>query len=104
MRKSAVLSAADAVVQMLAAGDWQCALELLEQEEEHLRRKLIENWTAGRDDLIALDFTDLTQLHRTIESSLAGLAPELRWKIARKLLEANTKWNCSVMPPSQSPR
>ena len=87
---------------MLAAGDWECALQLLEQEEADLRRELIERWKASKNGLIALDLTDNTRLHRTVLSSVAELPEELRWKIARKLLEADTKWNRSVMPPSQS--
>jgi hypothetical protein len=66
VRKSSVLSPEDAVIQMLAAGDWQCALELLEQGEGDLRhqRELIENWRASKNGLIDLDLTDRTQLHR----------------------------------------
>jgi hypothetical protein len=104
--KSAVPSAEEVVVQMLAAGDWQCALELLEQGEGDLRhqRELIDNWRAGKNGLIDLDLTDRSQLHRTIQSSLGDLPQEIESKIAEKLIEADRKWNCSVMPRSQSPR
>jgi hypothetical protein len=77
---------------------------LLEQEETDLQREMIERWKASKNGQIALDLTDNTRLHRTILSSVAELPEELRCKIARKLLEADTKWNRAVMPRSQSPR
>ena len=93
MRKDSDLSADEAVVQMLAAGDWQCALELLEQGEGDVwhQRELIEHWRAGTSGLIDIDFRDLTRLRQTLENSLADLPPELRWTIARRLLEADTE-------------
>jgi hypothetical protein len=87
------LSVEEAVVQMLAAGDWQCALKLLEQGQGDAGhgRELIEHWRAGTNGLIDIGFRGLTRIRQTLESSLADLPPELRWTIARRMLEADTE-------------
>ncbi|SPE38918.1 hypothetical protein SBA6_970013 [Candidatus Sulfopaludibacter sp. SbA6] len=60
---------------MLAAGDGQCALRLLERRDPDVwqEQQLIEHWGAGPNGMIDIGFTDLTRLRQTLQSSLAGL-------------------------------
>ena len=95
LRKITTPSVAQLVVWRLAAGDWQSALTLLDGREWDvwLERYLIEQRSVGPNgpnDIFAAGFTDLTRLRQSLADSLADLAPELRWTIARRLLTAGT--------------
>ena len=89
MRK-AVPSAADMITERLAAGDWECALKLLELPEHDVWQEWQSHRGTGPKSMIDIDFTDLTRMRQTLERSLADLPPELRWKIAQQLLESDT--------------
>jgi hypothetical protein len=92
MRKTAVPSADEAIGEVFAAGDRQCALELLDAGERDVRKErcLIDLWAAGQSRMIGVHTMDLTRLRQTLENSLAELTPELRQTIARRLLDADT--------------
>ena len=70
MRRAAFPSAAEAIIQLLAAGEWQCALKLLERPDGDTWQELqsIEHRSAKR--VIDIDLTDLT---RTREMLLAAV-------------------------------
>jgi len=71
----------------LAAGEWQCALKLLE-------RRLCDRCRAWRPeprDLLDIPFTDLTRLRHTLERSLGAPPEELRFDIAQQLLAAESE-------------
>jgi hypothetical protein len=90
--RNAVPSAADMIVERLAAGEWQCALKLLELPEQDVwqeRQSSVHRTSPSR--MLDIDFTDLTRLRQTLESSLADLPPELRFDIAQRLLDADTE-------------
>jgi hypothetical protein len=101
MRKVAEPSVSDLVVWRLAAGDWQSALLLLDGREHEAwkERYVMEQRTACPNDTIPALLTDLTRLRETLERSLAGLAPGLRYEIARRLMEADTN-----VAPLEGPR
>ena len=87
MRKAAVPSPAEAIIQLLAAGEWQCALKLLELPQKDVWPTLQSIERRGAKRVIDIDLRDLT---RTRETLVAAVPPELRWKIARQLLAADT--------------
>ena len=97
MRKAAVPSAAEMIVERLAAGGWQCAQKLLELPEQKVRQEWQSSvhWGRGLNRMLDIGFKDLTLLRETLSSSLAGLPPELRWNIARQLLAAGTRGRLS---------
>jgi hypothetical protein len=76
-----------------AAGEWQCALKLLELPEQDVWREWQSSVHRGTapNRMLDIDFTDLTQLRQTPENSLADLQPELRYDIAQRLLAADTE-------------
>ena len=90
---TAAPSAGQAIIGMLAAGEWQCALQLLERRDLDARqeKQLIEHWGADPNGRIDLGVMGLTRLRQTLERSLSDLPPELRYDIARRLLEADTE-------------
>ncbi len=91
MRTDAAPSATEAVAQMLAAGDWECALSFLDRGafDTRQQRQLIEHWTSGPRALIDLDTTDLTRMRQTFDGSLGHLTREQRSDIAQRLLAAS---------------
>ncbi|MBZ5619283.1 MAG: hypothetical protein LAQ69_11260 [Acidobacteriia bacterium] len=91
--KAPVPSVEEAIVERLAAGDWQSALKLLEPRERDLwqERQSMEHRGRGPNRPIHIDFTDLTRLRQTLSSSLADLPPKLREKMAQQLLAADTE-------------
>jgi hypothetical protein len=88
-----VPTAAEMIVERLAAGEWQCAMQLLERRDLDARQEqqLIEHWGADPSGRIDLGVMGLTRLRQTLERSLSDLPPELRYDIARRLLEADTE-------------
>jgi len=91
MRKAAVPSAAEMVIERLVAGEWECAMRLLELPQQDVWQEWQSSTRTAPNRMVDIDFTDLTRLRQTLESSLADLPPELRWKIARQLLDADTE-------------
>ena len=84
-----VPSAAEMIVERLAAGEWQCALKLLELPEQDVWQKWQASVHRTRPSrMLDIDFMDLSGLRQTLERSLADLPPELRFDIARRLFEA----------------
>ena len=84
---AAVPSVADEILERLAAGEWQSALKLLEPRERDLwlERQSFEHRCASPNRVLS----DLTQVRKTLDKSLGGLPPELRYDIARQLLDAD---------------
>jgi hypothetical protein len=78
----------DEIYERLAAGEWQSALKLLEPRERDiwLKRQSGEHGSL-RPRRVPID---LTQVRETLDRSLGGLPEELRYDIARQLLEADT--------------
>ncbi|MBZ5625193.1 MAG: hypothetical protein LAQ69_41805 [Acidobacteriia bacterium] len=91
--KAPVPSVEEAIVERLAAGEWQSALRLLEPRERDLwqERQSMEHRGRGPNAVISLGLTDLTRLRQTLRGSLAELPPELPEKIAQQLLAADTE-------------
>jgi len=92
--KAAVPSASDVIIERLVAGDWECALKLMELPEE----AALQEWqsidrSTGPNRRIDIDLTDMVQVRQAVESSLGDLPPERRWEIARKLLAADEKYS-----------
>ena len=83
-----VPSVHDEIFERLAAGEWQSALKLLEPRERDLwlKGQSIEHRRL-RPKRVRID---LTQMRETLDKSLGGLPPELRYDIARQLMEAGT--------------
>ena len=83
-----VPSVADEIFERLAAGEWQSGLQLLEPGERDLwlKRQAVEHGSL-RPKRVRMD---LTQVRETLEKSLGGLPEELRYDIARRLLDADT--------------
>jgi hypothetical protein len=81
-----VPSVSDEIYERLAAGEWQSALKLLEPGEGDLwlKRQSVEPGSL-RPKSVRLD---LTQIRETFDKSLGGLPEELRYDIARQLMEA----------------
>jgi hypothetical protein len=92
-REATAPSADQAIIAMLAAGEWQCALRLLERRDLDVRQEqqLIKQRGADPNGRIDLGIMGLTRLRQTLERSLSDLPPELRYDIARRLLEADTE-------------
>jgi hypothetical protein len=82
-----VPSVSDEIYERLAAGEWQSALKLLEPRERDLwlKRQSVEHGSL-RPKRVRID---LTQMRETLDKSLGGLPPELRYDIARQLMEAD---------------
>jgi hypothetical protein len=82
-----VPSVHDEIYERLAAGEWQSALKLLEPRERHLwlERQSVEHGSL-RPKRVRIG---LTQMRETLEKSLGGLPEELRYDIARRLMEAD---------------
>lgn len=76
----------EAIFRRLAAGEWQCALKLL----EHQRCDRCRAWRPGPGELLDIPFTDLTRLRQTLERSLGALPEALRFNIAHQLLAADS--------------
>jgi hypothetical protein len=76
------------IFERLAAGEWQSALKLLEPGERDLwlKRQAVEHGIP-RPKRVRMD---LTQVRETLDKSLGGLPEELRYDIARRLMEADT--------------
>jgi hypothetical protein len=87
-RKVADPFSPEAIVLRLAAGEWQCALKLLEIQQCHRCRA----WRPEPRDLLDIPFRDLTRLRRTLARSLGALPEEQRFDIARQLLAADTSF------------
>ena|ERR1017187_9296003 len=85
--KLSVPSVDEEIFGRFAAGDWQSALKLLEPRERDLwlERQSVEHRCASPNRILS----DLTQVRKTLDKSLGGLPPELRYDIARQLLEAD---------------
>jgi len=81
-RKVADLFSPEAILLRLAAGEWQCALNLLKRQ--HCDRCQV--WRPEPRDLIDIPFTGLTRLRQMLERSLGALPDELRFEIAHQLL------------------
>jgi hypothetical protein len=81
-----VPSVAEEIFERLAAGEWQSALKLLEPRERDLwlKRKSVEHRRLRPKSARI----DLTQMRETLDKSLGGLPPELRYDITRQLMEA----------------
>jgi hypothetical protein len=81
-----VPSVHDEIYERLAAGEWQSALKLLEPRERNLwqKRQSVEHGSL-RPKRVRID---LTQVRETFDKSLGGLPEELRYDIARRLMEA----------------
>ena len=75
------------IFERLAAGDWQTALKLLEPRGRDLwlERQSVEHRCASPNRVLS----DLTQMRETLDRALGGLLPELRYDIARQLLDAD---------------
>src|ERR1039457_854479 len=84
---AAVPSVEEEIFERLAAGEWQSALKLLEPRERDLwlKRQSVDH-RCVRPNRVRMD---LTQVRETLEKSLGGLPPELRYDIARQLMEAD---------------
>ena len=84
---AAVPSVEEEIFDRLAAGEWQSALKLLEPGERELwfKRQSVEH-RCVRPNRVRMD---LTHMRETLDRSLGGLPPELRYDIARQLLEAD---------------
>jgi hypothetical protein len=84
---AAVPSVEEEIFERLAAGEWQSALKLLEPRERDLwlKRQSVEPGSL-RPKRVRMD---LTQMRETLDQSLGGLPPELRYDIARQLMEAH---------------
>jgi hypothetical protein len=81
-------SVSDEIYERPAAGEWQSALKLLEPRERGLWQK---RQSVGHGSLRPKRVRiDLTQMRETLDKSLGGLPEELRYDIARRLLEADT--------------
>ena len=76
----------EAILVRLAAGEWQCALKLLERQQCDRCRA----WRPKPRDLLDIASTNLTGLRQTLERSLGALPGELRYDIARQLLAADS--------------
>ena len=74
----------EAIYLRLAAGEWQCALKLLERQ----RCDRCRDWRPEPRERLDSRFTDLGHLRETLERSLGALPDELRFDIARRLLLA----------------
>ena len=86
-----VPSAAEMIVERLAAGEWQCALKLLDLQEQDVWQEWQSSVHRGTapNRMADLDFNDLSRLRQTLERSLSDLTPELRYDIARRLFDAD---------------
>ena len=89
-REATVQSADQAIIAMLAAGEWQYVVKLLELTEQDV----LEGWQSNvhrtsPTRMLDIDFTDLSRVRQTLERSLSDLPPELRYDIARRLLDAD---------------
>lgn len=84
---AAVPSVSEEIFERLAAGEWQSALKLLEPRERDLwlEQQSVEHRCVRPNRVVS----DLTQVRKTLENSLGGLPPELRYDIARRLLDAD---------------
>jgi hypothetical protein len=91
--KFPVPSVDEQIFRRLAAGEWQSAMKLLEPRERQLweERQSIEDGGIGPNRMTHIDFTNLTQLRKTLDKSLGGLSWEVREKIAQQLLAADTE-------------
>jgi hypothetical protein len=92
MRKVVVPSPAEMIIERLAAGEWQCALKLLELPEQDVWQEWqssVHRTSPSR--MLDIDFMDLSGLRQTLERSLGDLPPELRYDIARRLLDTDTE-------------
>jgi len=91
--KLPVPSVDEEIFERLVAGEWQSALRLLEPRVRQLweERQSIEHRGTGPNHMAHFDFRDLTQLRKTLDKSLGGLPWEVREKIARQLLAADTE-------------
>lgn len=81
-------SAGEMVIERLTAGDWQNALELLETQRRN----------PEADRIPTVRFRDLTRLREKLTTSLDGLQPELRLRIAQQLLAADMAGNLQDTP------
>jgi hypothetical protein len=86
LRKVADPFSPEAIILRLAAGEWQCALKLLERQQCHRCRA----WRPEARDLLDIRFTDLSRLRQTLERSLGSLPEEQRFDIAQQLLAADS--------------
>ena len=86
LRQAADPTSPQAIIGMLAAGDWQSAMNVLEGRALGAEQQLIQPRDPGRYRNLNIGFTDLSRLRKTIATALAELQPELRYKIARQLL------------------
>jgi hypothetical protein len=82
-----VPSVSDEIFERLAAGEWQSALKLLEPRE----RDLWLEWQSVEHGRLRPKRAriDLTQMRETLDKSLDGLPAEVRYDIARQLMEAD---------------
>ena len=87
LRREADPFSPEAVVMRLAAGEWQCALKLLERQQCDVCRDCHpdpRDWTS-------VDLTDLSSMRLALSNSLGGLPWEVRADIAQKLLAADAE-------------
>jgi len=77
----------EAILVRLAAGEWQCALKLLERQQCDRCR----TWRPALGELLDFPLTNLTRLRQTFERSLGALPEELRFDIAQRLLAADSE-------------
>ena len=91
--KPAIPSAEQVIFERLLAGDWECALELLELPAQDVLPawQSMGHRSTSTNALIDIDLAD-QRLRQRIFNSLADL-PELRCKIAEKLVAADNRYS-----------
>ena len=93
MRRAAAPSADEMIFERLVAGEWECAMKLLELPEQDPLKEWESNGprATGLIRELDIDFRNLPLLRQTFSRSLADLPPELRWDIPQKLIEADAE-------------
>jgi hypothetical protein len=89
--RNAVPTAPQMMVERLVAGEWECALKLLELPGQNVWQEWQSSVQLGTSPnrMHDIDFRDLTSMRQKLTSSVADLPPELRWEIARQLFAAD---------------